>query len=164
MLLIPYKILTIHSDITEDVLLERLNKNVEPYIGFRFDNYSKSLKPFVGKVSDKTFGIRPVFRGRNSFIPYIHGSIKKQETGNKIILIMRLHYAALFFVGTLFIIIPIYLSFKYNEMGGVVFALLTYFMTIFGFNYEYNKAKNTLQNILESTVDTKIKSRIQQPK
>ena len=155
MLFIPYKKLTTYSDITEGVLIERLNENVQPYFGFHFDNYSKSLKPFVGKVSEKTFDIRPVFKGRNSFIPYIHGSIEKQETGNKIILTMSLHYAALFIVAILFIIMPIYLSFKYHEIGGVIFALLTYFMTIFGFNYEYNKAKNTLQNILEATVDTK---------
>ena len=154
MLLIPYKKLTTHSDIPEDALLARLNENVEPHTGFRFDNYSKSVKPFVGKVSEKTFDIRPVFKGRNSFIPYIHGSLEKQETGNKIILTMRLHYAALFILLTLFIIMPIYWCFKYHEIAGVVFALLTYFMTIFGFNYEFNKAKNTLQNILEATVDT----------
>ena len=154
MLLIPYKKLITHSDITVNTLLERLNDNVDPHTGFRFDNYSKSLKPFVGNVSEKTFDIRPVFKGRNSFIPYIHGSIEKQVTGNKIILTMSLHYAALFIIAILFIIIPIYLSFKYHEIEGVVFALLAYFMTIFGFNYEYNKAKNTLQNILEATVDT----------
>ena len=154
MLLIPYKKLTTYSDITEDALFERLNENVAPYTGFRFDNYSKSLKPFVGKVREKTFDIRPVFKGRNSFVPYIHGSIEKQETDNKIIVTVNLPYAALFIVATLFIILPIYLSFKYHEIGGVIFALLTYFMTIFGFNYEYNKAKNTLQNILEATVYT----------
>ena len=154
MLLIPYKKFTTHSDIPEDVLFERLNENVEPYTGFRFDNYSKSLKSFVGKVRENTFDIRPVFKGRNSFVPYIHGSIEKQETGNKIIVTMSLHYAAFFIVVTLFIITPIYLSFKYHEIGGVIFALLTYFMTIFGFNYEYNKAKNTLKNILEATIDT----------
>ena len=139
---------------TEDALVARLNENVEPYTGFRFNNYSKSLKPFVGKISEKTFNIRPTFKGRNSFIPYIYGSIEKQETGNKIILTMRLHYVALFILSILFIIMPIYWSFKYHEIGGVGFALITYFMTIFGFNYEYNKAKYTLQNILEATVDT----------
>jgi hypothetical protein len=154
MLLIPYKKLTTLSDITEDALLERLNENVEPHTGFRFDNYSKSLKPFVGKVSEKTFDIRPVFKGRNSFIPYIHGSIEKQKTGNKITVTISLHYVALFILLTLFIIMPIYVSFKYHEIAGVVFALLIYFMTIFGFNYEYNKAKDALQNILEATVDS----------
>ena len=145
--------MTTHSDITEDALLARLHENIEPYTGFRFDNYGKSLKPFVGKVGEKSFDIRPTFKGRNSFIPYIYGSIEKQEAGNKIILTMRLHYVALIILSILFIIMPIYLSFKYHEIGGFVFALLTYFMTIFGFNYEYNKAKSTLQNILEATVD-----------
>ena len=124
-----------------------MNENIEPYTGFRFENYSKSLKPFVGEVTEKTFDIRPVFKGRNSFIPYIQGCSEKQKTGNKIIETISLHYATLFIVATLFIILPIYLSFKYHEIGGVIFALLTYFMTIFGFNDEYNKAKNTLQNI-----------------
>ena len=154
MLFIPYKKLITYSDITEVALIAQLNENIEPYTGFRFDNYSKSLKPFVGKVSEKTFGIRPTFKGRNSFIPYIDGSIEKQEAGNKIILTMRLHYVVLFILPILFIIIPIYVSFKYHESGGVGFALITYFMTIFMFNYEYNKAKYTLQNILEATVGT----------
>lgn len=154
MLFIPYKKLILYSDITKDALIARLIENVEPYTGFRFDNYSKSLKPFVGKVSEKSFGIRPGFKGRNSFIPFIEGSIEKQETGNKIILTMRLHYMSLFIIPIPFIIMPIYWSFKYHEIGGVGFALITYFMTIFMFNYEYNKAKYTLQNILEETVST----------
>jgi hypothetical protein len=154
MFFIPYKKLTTHSEISEDVLFARLNENVEPHTGFRFDNYSKSLKPFVGKIREKTFDIRPIFKGRNSFIPYIHGSIEKQDTGNIIIVTMRLHYATVFFVVILFVILPIYLSFKYHEIGGIVFALLAYFMTIFGFNYEYNKAKRTLENILKATVNT----------
>ncbi len=154
MLLIPYQKLTTHSDLAEDVLLARLNENVEPYTGFRFDNYSKSLKAFVGKVSEKTFNIRPVFKGRNSFIPYIHGSIEREETGNRIIVTLRLHYVTLFILLTLFIIMPIYWCFKYQEIKGAVFALITYLITVFMFNYEYNKAKYTLQNILEATVDT----------
>ncbi len=149
MLLLPYKKLTNYSAITADKLLASLNENVEPYLGFRFDNYSKSLKLFVGKLTINSFKIRPVFKGRNSFIPYIYGIIEKQETGNKIILTMRLHYITLIVASIIFIIMPIYWSIKFQEIGGTVIALATYLLTILMFNYEYNKAKHILLKILK---------------
>lgn len=149
MLLIPYKKLTFHSALSNNILTSRLQENTENYSGFRFDNYSKSSKLFVGKVGERTFDIRPVYQGRNSFIPYVHGVIESSAVGSKITLTMRLHYAV--GVGlTALVAFMIYSVIKYRELNGLLFISFIYLMTVGFFNVDYVKTKKALQNIFEA--------------
>jgi hypothetical protein len=147
MLFIPYKKLTLRSLLTGDLLTATLKENIEPYSGFRFDNYRKSTKAYVGKVSDRTFDIRPVFKGQNSFIPFVHGNIEDTVNGSIITLTFRLHYSVSILV-TLMICFMIFSVIKYHETFGLIFILFVYLMTIIFFNIEYSKTKNTLEKIL----------------
>lgn len=151
MLLIPYKKLTFHSALSDNVLTSRLQENTENYSGFRFDNYSKSSKLFVGKVGERTFDIRPVYEGRNSFIPYVQGIIESSATGSKVTLTMRLHYAVA--VGlTAMVAFMIYSVIKYRELHGLLFIFFIYLMTVGFFNVDYAKTKKALQDIFEAQV------------
>jgi hypothetical protein len=137
------------SALAENVLTKRLYESVETYSGFRWDNYTRSSKPFVGKVSETTFDIRPVFEGRNSFIPFVHGVIEKGATGSRVTLTMRLHYVVAIFL-TLLTCLMIFSIIRYHELFGILFILFVYVMTISFFNIEYKKTRRILQKIFES--------------
>jgi len=149
MLLLPYKKLVVYSAVSSDAVAEIFKLTVEPYVGYRFDNYAKSLKPYVGKVGERTFSIRPVFSGRNSFIPRIVGTIADAEQGSRVSLIFRLHHsvAIVTLCMTGFLIFSVT---KYGDTSALLFVLLIYVMTIGFFNYEYWKAKRYLLKILEA--------------
>lgn len=151
MLFIPYKKLTLHSKSTSDLFIAKLNENIEPYSGFQFDNYSKSYKPYVGKVSDRTFDIRPVFKGRNSFIPFIHGKIEDTEKGSSIIMVIRLHYIVAILI-TLMLCCIIFSLIEYQEIFGITLVLFIYLTTIVFFNIEYSKTKNIFVKIFDAEV------------
>ena len=149
MLFIPYKKLTMQSKLTPDELTKRLHENTENYLGFRFDNYSKSSKRFVGKLGERTFDIRPVFEGRNSFIPFVHGIMESSATGSKITLSMRLHYVVAI-VLTAMIAFIIFSVTKYREPSGLLFIFFIYIMAIGFFNVDYTKTKNALLKIFDA--------------
>jgi hypothetical protein len=149
MLLLPYKKLVVYSSASRETVSEILRQVVEPYVGFRFDRYSKSAKPYVGKVGEKTFSIRPIFSGRNSFIPRIVGTIDNAEKGSRVTLTFRLHYVVI--VALLWIIgFIIFSVLKYGETSALLFVLLIFVMTVGFFNYEYRKTKCVLLEILKA--------------
>jgi hypothetical protein len=149
MSLLPYKRLVVYSPVSSDAIAEILKHTVEPYVGYRFDNYSKSPKPYVGKVGDRTFSIRPVFSGRNSFIPRIVGTIADTQNGSRVSLIFRLHHnvAIVSLCMTGFLIFSLI---KYHETPALLFVLFIYVLTIGSFNYEYRKSKSLLLKILKA--------------
>lgn len=149
MLVLPYKKLVVYSTVSSEAITEILKYTVEPYVGFRFDNYSKSPKPYVGKVGDRTFSIRPVFNGRNSFIPRIVGTIADAQQGSRVSLIFRLHHiiAIVSLCMTGFFIFSLI---KYRETPALLFVLFIYILTIGSFNYEYRKTKSLLLKILKA--------------
>jgi hypothetical protein len=149
MLLLPYKKLVVYSAVSSEAITEILKHTVEPYVGYRFDQYSKSSKLYVGKVGDRTFSIRPVFSGRNSFIPRIIGTIADTQHGSRVSLIFRLHHIVTILVlwMTGFLIFSVI---KYRETPALLFFLFIYVLTIGSFNYEYRKSKSLLLKILKA--------------
>ena len=149
MLLLPYKKLVVYSAVSSEAVVESLKQSVEPYVGLRFDSYSKSSKPYVGKVGERTFSIRPVVSGQNSFIPRIVGTIAEAEQGSSMSLTFRLHHSVtilfLWMIGLL-----IFFVLKHGDTSGLLFVLLIYVLTIGSFNYEYWKAKRRLLKILKA--------------
>ncbi|HWD87379.1 MAG TPA: hypothetical protein VG367_04575 [Mucilaginibacter sp.] len=145
---IPFERLVLNSELSETELTVRLNDYVEPF-RFSWNNFRKSSKLYVGRINEKEFGIRRIVRGRNSFVPYVHGRFGKKGNGTEIIITMRLHYMVmsllLFFIGFL-----IFARIKYHEITPLMFILFIYLMTMYFFNEECNKAKSDLRDILEA--------------
>jgi hypothetical protein len=104
---------------------------------------------FVGKIGEKHFDIRPVFKGRNSFCPTIHGVIKEGVTESHITLTMRLHRGVVIFLSLLIAVMVISLI-RYHELLGILFILYTYIITIVSFNIEYSKTKKAFQRMFEA--------------
>ncbi|RYE53454.1 MAG: hypothetical protein EOP48_14375 [Sphingobacteriales bacterium] len=149
MLLLPYKKLVVHSTVSSEAVSKILKQTVEPYVGYRFDQYSKSTKTYVGKVGDRTFSFRPVFSGRNSFVPRIVGTIVDTGEGTILNLTFRLHHVVT--IGLLWMIgLLIFSVTKYGDTSALLFILFIYVMTIGFFNYEYWKAKRHLLKILKA--------------
>lgn len=111
---------------------------------FRF-NFTE--KVFHGKINDDTFSIAQVIKGRNSFIPKINGQI---ISGNKnvIIIKMRLHYITILIIAFFTLLITWY-QLKNFEIGGVIFLLLIYGMTLYFYINECKKVKNIFEENFE---------------
>ena len=147
--------MTLHSKLTGDLLNAVLNENVEPYSGFRFDNYSKSSKLYVGKVSNRTFYIRPVFKGRDSFIPFIQGKIVDTVNGSIINIKFRLHnYVSISL--TCMICFLIFSTIKYHETPVLIFIIFIYSITIIPFNIEYLRTRDILEKILKAQTNFEV--------
>lgn len=155
MLFFPYKKLTLRSELKGELLNEVLNENVEPYSGFRFDNYSKSSKLFVGKVSKQSFDIRPIFKGRDSFIPFIHGEIVNSVNGTIINIKFRLNNFVSIALKCMICFI-LFSLIKYHETPGLIFIIFIYTITIIPFNIEYSKARDSLEQILKAQVNLQV--------
>ncbi|MBA4198469.1 MAG: hypothetical protein C0459_13040 [Chitinophaga sp.] len=145
--LLPFRRYQFSSKLSSINLLEKLDSNIELYQGLRFDNYNFSTKLFVGKLRDNSFKIRPILRGRNSFIPIIQGKLINRQSTTSIILKMRINY----FVSAFFIWISITLIFfeSHKNLSNILFAIFIYIIVIYLFNIECNKAIKSLQNIFE---------------
>lgn len=149
---IPFKKLVINSELNENELITRLKDCVEPS-RFSWNNFRNSPKLYVGRISEKEFAIRGIIRGRNSFLPYVHGRIGTKENGTQIIITLRLHFVVLV-VLLFFASFLIFATIKYHEIAPLIFIFFIYVMTMYLFNKECNKTKSDLQNMLKANITT----------
>ena len=150
----PFQKIVLNSKLNENELTSRLNEYVKPS-QFKLYWLRDSPKPYVGNITEKGFGIRRIFKGRNSFIPFVIGKIEKKEIGSKIVVIMRLHYIVmlplLFFTCFVFF----YAVIKENNFVLVFFILIFYLVLMYFFNIETNRTKKDLQTFLEANIESK---------
>ncbi|UAY53247.1 hypothetical protein [Ferruginibacter albus] len=147
MILLPYKKIISYSELDINTIIKILNEKTEPYSGFWFGNYIKSSMSYVGRVSNQSFDIRPVFRGRNSFIPVVRGNIKADENGTVIRMTIRPLWGFTIFI-LLVIGLAIFSFIKSHSISGVFVVFVVYIIMIFLFNVEYLKMKASLKKYL----------------
>jgi hypothetical protein len=93
----PFRRFHIDTLATPQTIIARLRAEVrqEPDFAESFRELWKSKKPegpvFIGKIDGRTFRIRQVVRGRNSFIPLIRGRIEPIQSGTRIDITMFMH-------------------------------------------------------------------------
>jgi hypothetical protein len=119
-------------------ILEKLNvltfTSRLPFFKFNFTD-----KLFYGHISKDSFSISQVIKGKNSFVPIIHGKIIG-ERQNKIVLKMRLHFVAIILIVfiTTFII---WFQLKKFDVVGFLFLVVLYVMTVYNYIIESKKVK-----------------------
>ncbi len=150
----PFQKIVLTSKLNENELTSRLNEYVEP---FQFKLYwlRDSPKPYVGNITEKGFGIRRIFKGRNSFIPFVIGKIEKKEAGSKIVVIMRLHFIVMFPLLFLTCFVFFYGVIRENNFVLLFFILVFYIVLMYFFNIETNRTKKDLSIFLEAGVESK---------
>ena len=97
MLLLPFRRLTLCTQLHPDEVYRRLAAAVEPMRRFR-DPFSLDHKPYHGKVSPSHFKITRVIQLRNSTVPTITGRIRSESAGSRIEVVLRLHIAIALFI------------------------------------------------------------------
>jgi hypothetical protein len=126
---------------------------------------SSTDKLFEGEISEESFHLQRIIRGRNSFLPQIYGHIKPCESGARVFVTMRIHWFTgvfmTFWVGFLtFCGFKTYLgrfegrSTFPESVLPFVMVMLGFALTLWGFLPEVDKAKRLLfAQINAKTVD-----------
>ena len=162
---LPFENITYQTKLDSEEILKRINEIIEPKKTFRMTGIfgSSDHKPYEGSVNGNSFSITRIIGYRNSFLPRIKGSIKKDFGKTVVNVKMRLH--------------PFVLVFMFIWCGGVglgFLAFLTsslekgtfepailiplamllfgYGLTTGGFKYESIKSKKYLAELFEAEI------------
>ena len=146
MILLPFEKLILYTDLKKFDIALRLIEYLEPAHSFKYYWRQNSPKLYVGKITEKGFGIRRIFKRQNSFIPFVNGIIEENP--------MHLHYIVLLPL-SLMICFLIYAIFRYHEISLIVFLLMIYLMTISFFNIETSRTKKDLQLFFNAIIQPK---------
>ena len=98
-MILPFRRLHIEVTATPEIVIERIRGEVvpEPPLGMRFRPIGKG-PAFLGEIDGRTFRIRQVIRGRNSFAPLIWGRIEPTHGGSHVGITMFMHPVVLVFM------------------------------------------------------------------
>lgn len=159
MYLLPYKRLELRSPLTPVEVARALSESVEPRRWFRFGS---GTRPFEGTVSGSEFRIQRIIGYRNSFLPWIHGSIASEASGSRISIAMVLHPVVLvltviWFGGIFAMGIEFAVAFIAGRKG-IADGLIPVGMFLFGwllavgsFSYEARKATRLIISLVRRT-------------
>jgi len=158
---LPIENIVYKTKLKEDEIIERLSDFIEPRKTFRFRIFgSDSMKSYEGQITGQTFDIKRIIGYRNSFLPRINGTIKRDYDGTAIEVKMRLHIFVIIFLCvwcgfacmvflTQVLSSPQFNSVTLTTMGALIFV---YAMTMGGFKFESNRSKKDLQTLFEAEI------------
>jgi len=91
-----FRRLTLYTQLHPDEVYRRLAAIVEPT---RWRNpFSRSHKPYEGKISPNGFKILRIIHHQDSFRPVVIGNIRSEGAGSAIELVLRLHVVVAVFM------------------------------------------------------------------
>jgi hypothetical protein len=93
---LPYERLTFRTHLSEDEILQKLNKVIEPMPIFRWPG--SKHKPYEGIIYGYRFSAVRVAYMKDAFIPYIKGEISPETEGCSIHVTMEPHRLTLVFI------------------------------------------------------------------
>ena len=79
MLLLPFERLIMHSPLASELVLRRLETQVEPRRLFRW--YPRGHKPYEGKVNGESFSVTRIIPRRNFLLPQVRGKVYGEPDG-----------------------------------------------------------------------------------
>jgi len=155
---LPFARFSIDTNLSHAETRNRLVAAVETR---RFTFWSKSERPFLGRVEMNEFRIRRNINYRNSFLPIIRGCIQAQERGSRVQGTMRPHALVLAFLvfwcaGV--VVIGGAVSFAMLAESGrradallpVGMLLFAWLLTSIGFTFEARKAERVLRELVST--------------
>ena len=95
---LPFENFNLRTNLTKAEVLDRITNNIEPKKTFQFSFFPKKrTKPYEGKIIGNSFEISRIIYYRNSFVPFIKGSIHSDDHGTEIAIAMRLFTSVIIF-------------------------------------------------------------------
>jgi hypothetical protein len=147
MLLVPYKRVFITSAFPVEKAVERISLAIEP----KFSWFRDSQKAFHGSITAEGFRLLPVIRGRNTYLPVIHGRFEPGPNGTTTKLTFTLHPIAVAIFGVL-LLLSVRDAVRSQALNGLApvvglafFYILLYFT---GFLPEVARAERILRDVL----------------
>lgn len=159
---LPTENLRYWTELKEDEVKKRLADLIEPEKIFRFNLLSSSSKkPYEGQINGNTFTMKRIINYRNSFLPRIDGTVRKDEEGTTINVSMQLPVMVIVFLciwcggvsfACLAFLLQAFSDSAFSPAPLIPFGMLIfcYALTMGGFKYESSKSKKHLQKILEA--------------
>lgn len=161
--ILPSKQITLHTDYTISQVKAILQDNLQKRNYSPFDMTKEKL--FEGYIKGDSFKISRVIHHRNSFLPMIHGDLRKSlGEGTDIVLAFRLHRAVLIFMciwlgivglvalGSLFALVFVLNSFNgalLIPLGMFLFGLM---LAPLGFEGEQKRAEKELISLFKAEI------------
>ncbi|MGZ3871947.1 MAG: hypothetical protein ACXVJD_03460 [Mucilaginibacter sp.] len=158
---LPFEDFYIITGLKPGQVQERLEKEVEPDMGFSFKKLfsPQSGRYFTGYVVNGTFGFKRIIQHRNSFLPQIKGSTEAWLNGSRVHVKMSMHIGVTIFMciwlgfalllGFGFFIQEIRTApFKIEDLAPFGAFLFGYLLSLGGFKYESIKAQKKLFELL----------------
>src|SRR5919109_98213 len=108
---LPYERLQIHTALSSEEVLKRLENAIEPKRYFRL--FGASTKPYQGKVEGSHFEMSRIIGYRNSFLPMIKGDVQSETSGCSVYLTMHPH-----------IVVTVFMIFWLGAVGFFFFSFL----------------------------------------
>jgi hypothetical protein len=159
MTLLPFETIIIETSLTKEETIFNLTSNIEPEKTFRLWNKT-DIKAFEGQLTTNEFEIKRIISYRNSFLPIIKGRIETIETGTRLTVNLRLHFAVMIFMAVWFGFIGLFLmaSLLSLEGSGGTFLfplgmlLFGYALTMGGYLFESHRTKEILTDIIKGQI------------
>jgi len=139
---------TIKTILSCEQVADLIVKNVDS------DFTPKSQNEFWGRVELNEFVITRYIKGRNTYLPLVHGKIVSSEEGSKLTLSIKLQPAVVIVLITFSVVLFI----SFLNMGLIVISVLFLVLFLFhcimyfwGFMSEKNKAEQWIKSLLKNS-------------
>jgi len=146
--LVPFYSTTIKTILSCEQVADLIVKNVDS------DFTPKSQNEFWGRVELNEFVITRYIKGRNTYLPLVHGKIVSSEEGSKLTLSIKLQPAVVIVLITFSVVLFI----SFLNMGLIVISVLFLVLFLFhcimcfwGFMSEKNKAEQWIKSLLKNS-------------
>jgi len=161
MKLLPYRKLILHTHLTPDQCIEKMEQSTTPWSLDHLFKHGPKGKPFVGRVHIRAFDVRHLISYNNSFIPIAHGTLHPIDKGTAVSVIFKPHKVAMIFgcvllaVFIVLIVVTFTAAILQDEFDKALLVLpvmLVVVTTVVGVSIksEYENSKALLMQILKS--------------
>ena len=144
MKILPYRRFTIETRLEPSEVEARLKDAVQPPPWFH--RRSKPERPLIGRVDGITFDVMRSVPGRNSFRPFVRGTIEPAERGARITGTLQLHALVIVFLGAFLLG-----AFLFVSVGALPLVIFFWVVALAVFIPEAGKVLQELARIVDAT-------------
>jgi len=154
---LPFENTTLHTQLSADEILRRLNEDILPFDSFSWRGHNPDNKVFQGYTINKEFYINKTFKRYNTTPAIIKGELQENETETIINLKARLDKIhGIFTIGlfAMFFILVVYSLNISTLCLAFLLLMLVYIPAMSSFKRDSKDAKAYLANLFEAEIKT----------
>jgi hypothetical protein len=169
--MLPFEKYTLRTSLSKEEVLKKIADNIQQEERFKISVFGKNFsKPYSGKIIDNTFSITRNINYRNSFLPFITGTVVTSINNKTNINIkMRPILPVLIFISIWMSLVGVACisiltvaiinldKFSINEFSPAALIpfgmfLFGFLLTYFAFKFESKKSKEFLERLLKAEI------------